>query len=71
MQALPNKIRARGPNTNRQLSFHTDRCDVIEFLCLRSTKSGGENQIVSSLEVERIIQAERPDLHETLYSNFL
>ena len=62
--------RTRGPNTNRQLSFHTDRCDVIGFLCLRSAKSGGENQIVSSVEVDRIIQAERPDLHKTLYSHF-
>jgi hypothetical protein len=24
--------RARGPNTRKQLSFHTDRCDVIAFL---------------------------------------
>ena len=27
--------RARGPNTSKKLSFHTDRCDVIAFLCLQ------------------------------------
>ena len=30
--------RTRGPNTNRRLSFHTDRCDVIAFLCLNPAK---------------------------------
>ena len=29
-----------GPNTRKRLSFHTDRCDVIGFLCLRQARSG-------------------------------
>ena len=58
--------RTRGPNTNRRLSFHTDRCDVIAFLCLNPAKSGGENQIVSSTAVEAIIRKERPDLYALL-----
>ena len=62
--------RIRGPNTNRKLGFHTDRCDVIGFLCLQPAKSGGENQVVSSPEVEKIIRTERPDLHETLCQTF-
>ena len=62
--------RTRGPNTNKKLSFHTDRCDVIGFLCLQPAKSGGENQIIQSKEVEKVIQKERPDLHEILYQNF-
>ena len=40
--------RARGPNTRKKLSFHTDRCDVIGFLCIQQARSGGENQLVSS-----------------------
>lgn len=58
--------RTRGPNTNRKLGFHSDRCDVIGFLCLQEAKSGGENQIVKSQEVEAIIRVERPDLHQAL-----
>ena len=62
--------RTRGPNTNRKLSFHTDRCDVIAFLCLQPAMSGGENQIVNSEEVEKTIQDERPDLHTILCQKF-
>lgn len=62
--------RTRGPNTNRKLGFHTDRCDVIGFLCLQPAKSGGENHVVSSPEVEKIIHKERPDLHRTLCQPF-
>ncbi len=62
--------RTRGPNTNRKLSFHTDRCDVIAFLCLQPAKTGGENQIVSSEEVEQIIKDERTDLHAVLCQKF-
>ncbi len=39
---------ARGPNTKKRLSFHTDRCDVIGFLCLQPAAVGGDNQLVSS-----------------------
>lgn len=62
--------RTRGPNTNRSLSFHTDRCDVIAFLCLNPAKSGGENQIVQSSTVEAIIRKERPELHTVLTQNY-
>jgi alpha-ketoglutarate-dependent taurine dioxygenase len=65
-----NDPRTRGPNTNRKLSFHTDRCDVICFLCLQPAKSGGENQIVNSMEVENLIKQEAPRLHETLCQKF-
>lgn len=54
--------RARGPNTRKRLSFHTDRCDVIAFLCLKQAKSGGENDIVSSITLYNEIQRRRPDL---------
>ena len=50
-----NDPRTRGPNTNKKLSFHTDRCDVIGFLCLQPAKTGGENQIIQSQRVSDII----------------
>ena len=61
-----NDPRTRGPNTNRKLGFHTDRCGVIGFLCLQPAKTGGENHVVSSLAIERIIRTERPILHKVL-----
>ncbi len=57
---------ARGPNTRKRLSFHTDRCDVIAFLCLKQAKCGGENQVASSLAIYEAMQQRRPDLVEVL-----
>jgi hypothetical protein len=65
-----NDPKTRGPNTNKKLGFHTDRCDVIAFLCLIPAMTGGENQVVDSREVERIIKRERPDLHSVLKQKF-
>lgn len=62
---------ARGPNTRKKLSFHTDRCDVIAFLCLRQARSGGENQLVSSPSLYNEIRRERPDLLEELLQPYL
>lgn len=62
--------RARGPNTSRKLSFHTDRCDVISFLTLKQAKSGGENQLVSSMHLFNEIGTRRPDLLEVLQQPF-
>jgi alpha-ketoglutarate-dependent taurine dioxygenase len=62
--------RTRGPNTNRRLSFHTDRCDVIAFLCLKQARKGGENELVSSPALYKAIREERPDLLEILMKPF-
>ena len=62
--------RTRGPNTNRKLSFHTDRCDVIAFLCLRQARKGGENELVSSPALYEVIREERPDLLSILMQPF-
>ncbi|MDF1665204.1 MAG: TauD/TfdA family dioxygenase [Planctomycetota bacterium] len=62
--------KARGPNTRRALSFHTDRCDAIGFLCVRPAKLGGENYIASSISIHNEILRRRPDLLEVLYQPF-
>jgi len=59
--------RQRGPNTNRKLSFHSDRSDVISFLCWKQAKSGGENQLVHSMALHNTILEKRPDLLQELY----
>jgi alpha-ketoglutarate-dependent taurine dioxygenase len=60
------QTQARGPNTRKKLSFHTDRCDVIGFMCLQQALSGGENQLVSSASVYNQILQQRPDLLQLL-----
>ncbi len=61
-----NDPRMRGPNSKKKLSFHTDRCDVIGFLCWRQAKAGGENEVVSSMSVHNEILRRRPDLLRVL-----
>jgi hypothetical protein len=62
--------RSRGPNTRKPLSFHTDRADVVGFLCLRQAREGGENEIASSMAVYNEILARRPDLLAILREPF-
>ncbi|WP_417387160.1 TauD/TfdA family dioxygenase [Gimesia sp.] len=57
---------ARGPNTRKRLSFHTDRCDVIGFLCLQQALSGGNNQLVSSVSLFNEMRQRYPELTKTL-----
>ncbi|MDF1825400.1 MAG: TauD/TfdA family dioxygenase [Verrucomicrobiales bacterium] len=66
-----NDPRTRGPNTNQKLSFHTDRCDVIGFLCWNQAISGGENELVSSMHLYNEIARRRPDLLKVLKEPFL
>ncbi|MCA9213240.1 MAG: TauD/TfdA family dioxygenase [Planctomycetales bacterium] len=65
-----NDPRSRGPNTKKKLSYHTDRCDVIAFLCLKQAKSGGENHVVSSVTLYNEILKRRPDLLSVLMEPF-
>lgn len=62
--------RARGPNSKKKLSFHTDRCDVIGFLCVRQARTGGENSIVSAVALYNRIRSTRPDLLKVLMEPF-
>ena len=62
--------RSRGPNTRKKLSFHSDRCDVIGFLCLQQAIKGGENQIASSLAIHNYMVENYPELVEALYEPF-
>ena len=63
--------RTRGPNTNKKLSFHTDRCDVIGFLCWKQAQSGGENELISSMQLYNEIARRRPDLLKVLMESFV
>ena len=58
--------KARGPSSRKRLSYHTDRCDVIAFLCVRQAAEGGENYLVSSVAIFNEMLKQRPDLVEVL-----
>ncbi len=59
------KSRSNGP-----LRFHTDRCDAIALLCVRTSESGGASKVVSAVAVHNEILVRRPDLLEVLYGDY-
>jgi Taurine catabolism dioxygenase TauD, TfdA family len=59
------KARSSGP-----LRFHTDRCDVVSLLVVRTARAGGLSKVVSAVSVAETIRARRPDLHALLYQDY-
>lgn len=56
--------------TNRELEYHTDSCDIVGLLCLKTSKSGGESRLVSSVTLHNEILRRRPDLWRELFNPF-
>jgi hypothetical protein len=56
--------------TNRALNYHTDSCDIVGLLCLKTSKSGGESRLVSSVTLHNEIFKRRPDLWAVLFNTF-
>ncbi|KAI9806242.1 MAG: hypothetical protein M1825_006357 [Sarcosagium campestre] len=52
--------------TNARQFFHTDDADLVGLLCIARALEGGESDIVSMHHVYNALQAERPDVVETL-----
>ncbi|MEM9552755.1 MAG: TauD/TfdA family dioxygenase [Acidobacteriota bacterium] len=66
----PTDPRDRGPSSSRALRFHSDRCDVLGFLCVRPAQTGGDSFLVSTPTIHDAILEQRPDLLEELYGNW-
>lgn len=60
----------RGYNTKSALDFHADGSDLVGLMCLRTSKSGGESLISSSVAAHNVMLQERPDLVKELYGLF-
>jgi hypothetical protein len=56
--------------TNRELEYHTDSCDIVGLLCLQTARSGGESMIVSSVTLHNEMLRRRPDLYPLLFNSF-
>jgi hypothetical protein len=54
--------------TNRELEFHTDSCDIVGLLCLKTAKAGGGSRIVSSVALHDRLLAESPELWQALFN---
>ena len=48
--------------TTERQDFHTDGADIIGLLCLKTSKSGGQSRIVSSVAVYNEVLRRRPEL---------
>jgi hypothetical protein len=62
--------RERAYRTSRELTLHTDRCDVIGMLCLQKAAAGGLSGYASAHTIYNEILASRPELLEPLLSGF-
>jgi Taurine catabolism dioxygenase TauD, TfdA family len=65
-----NNPNVRYYQTNRALNYHTDSCDIVGLLCLKTSKSGGESRLVSSVTLHNEILQRRPDLWAVLFNTF-
>jgi hypothetical protein len=53
---------ARVYQTRERQTFHTDSCDIVGLLCLKTAKSGGASALVSSMTIYNEMLKRRPDL---------
>lgn len=53
--------------TNAELCFHADSCDVVSLLCINRAERGGESMIVGAVSVHDAMMKRRPDLLPELY----
>ena len=62
--------RERAYRTSRELTLHTDRCDVVGMLCLEKATSGGLSGYASVHTIYNEILASRPELLGPLFTGF-
>jgi hypothetical protein len=61
---------ARIYQTRERQTFHTDSCDIVSLLCLKTAKSGGASALVSSMTIYNEMHERRPDLLRLLFEPF-
>jgi len=53
--------------THERQTFHTDSCDVVALMCLRTAKTGGLSTLVSAVTIYNEMRAREPDLAAALF----
>lgn len=56
--------------TTERQHFHTDSCDIVGLLCLKTAKRGGLSSIVSSMAIYNVMARRRPNLVARLFQPF-
>jgi hypothetical protein len=64
-------IERRGSKHNRGLPFHNDPCDVVSFLCISPSATGGVGQFMSSVALHNALLEKSPAHVATLYEDFV
>src|SRR5206468_3950755 len=62
--------RERAYRNSRELTMHTDRCDVIGMLCVEKAMRGGISGYASTHTIYNELLVSRPDLLELLFRGF-
>ncbi len=65
-----NDPKVRIYQTTERQTFHTDSCDVVGLLCLKTSRTGGESAIVSSMQIYNEMHRDSPELLAALFSSF-
>ena len=60
----------RGYNSASQLGFHADSCDIFSLCALKTSKSGGQHRMCSSVTVHNKMLERSPELVEELAFRF-
>jgi hypothetical protein len=60
----------RGYQTNAELFFHNDNCDIVGLLCFRQAKSGGSSRLASAMTIYNEVLREHPEYLEALTRGF-
>lgn len=57
-----------GKQSNNYFRLHTDRCDVISLLSIRTASAGGESRIASAIQIHDMMVERYPHLVPLLYN---
>lgn len=60
----------RGYQTNAELFFHNDNCDIVGLLCFRKAKSGGVSRLASAMTLYNEVLAKHPEYLDVLARGF-
>ncbi len=53
--------------THERQTFHTNSCDIVGLLCLKTARSGGLSALVSSTTIFNEMRRQRPDLLKLMF----
>jgi len=60
----------RGYQTNAELFFHNDNCDIVGLLCFRKAKSGGVSRLASAVTLYNEVLSKHPEYIDVLARGF-